>query len=332
MFRDEARISVKAGDGGKGCLAFRREKYIPLGGPDGGDGGKGGDVVLQATASDNTLLSVARSPNYRAAPGQPGRGANQTGRSGKDLVILVPVGTIVRDEETLIQLKDLAHDGDSVVVAKGGRGGRGNAAFKSALNQAPRQWEPGKVGEARRLLLELKLIADVGLVGLPNAGKSTFITAVSRATPKIADYPFTTLDPHPGIVELPGFRRFVLMDLPGLIEGASDGAGLGHRFLRHVERTRVLVHVVDLFPGEKAPAPEDAYRTIESELAAYSPVLASKPRIIVFNKADVDPVGAPSRAAEAAKALGIRDYFIASGAAREGLNPVLEACWKLLRG
>jgi GTP-binding protein len=330
MFRDEATIHVKAGDGGNGCRSFRREKFEPLGGPDGGDGGNGGDVWLEATAADNTLLSIARSPNYRAEPGQAGMGANKTGRSGEDLVLLVPVGTIVRDAETRIQLKDLSADGDRVCVAKGGKGGRGNNAFKSALNQAPRQFEPGRPGETRDLVLELKLIADVGLVGLPNAGKSTLISRVSRATPKIADYPFTTLHPHPGIVELPGFRRFVMMDIPGLIEGAHRGEGLGTRFLRHVERTRVLVHLIDLFPEEGAPPPEEAARVILKELEAYSPTLFAKPRILAFSKADQDPGNARAIAAKVAEQLGVDGFHVVSAITGQGMPDLLEACWRLL--
>jgi GTP-binding protein len=330
VFRDEATISVKAGDGGKGCRSFRREKFEPLGGPDGGDGGNGGDVYLEATASDNTLLGIARSPNYRAESGEGGMGANKTGRSGDDLVLFVPVGTIVRDAETKIQLKDLAAHGDRVCVAKGGRGGRGNSAFKSALNQAPRKFEPGRPGERRDLLLELKLIADVGLLGLPNAGKSTLISKVSRATPKIADYPFTTLHPHPGIVELPGHRRFVMMDIPGLIEGAHLGEGLGIRFLKHVERTRVLVHMIDLFPEEGSPSPAEAARVILKELEAYSPALFAKPRVVAFSKADLDPSGARALAAEVASEVGIGEFHVVSAVTGEGLPDLLQACWKLL--
>jgi GTPase len=330
MFRDEARIEVKAGDGGKGALSFLREKFVPLGGPDGGDGGKGGDVILVATAAENTLLEISRSPRYRAESGESGRGKMCSGASGADLELRVPVGTLVKDALTGALLVDLAKDGDRFVVAKGGQGGRGNATFKSAVNQAPRQFEPGRRGRSRKLLLELKLIADVGLVGLPNAGKSTLISGVSRATPKIADYPFTTLEPHPGIVELPGFRRFVLMDIPGLIAGAAEGRGLGHQFLRHVERTRVLVHLVDLFPGEDAPTPAEAYRTIEDELRAYGPALFAKPRLIAFNKADQDPDGAVERAEALERELGVKG-FVVSGATGQGVQALLEACWNVLR-
>lgn len=331
MFRDECRIHLRAGDGGRGCSSFRREKHDPMGGPNGGDGGNGGDIILRAVAGENTLLGVSKSPNYRAPYGEHGRGDFCNGGTAESLILEVPVGTVVKDLDSGVVLRDLAKAGDEVVVAKGGRGGRGNASFKHALNQAPRRFENGQQGEARSVQLELKLIADVGLVGLPNAGKSTFISRVSRATPKIADYPFTTLEPHPGIVELPGFRRFVLMDIPGLIEGASLGAGLGHKFLRHVERTRVLIHVVDLFPPEGSIEAKEAARTIVGELEQYSPVLAQKPRVLVLNKADVDPEAASERAAEVAAHLGVTKYFVVSAATGQGLEAVLEACFELLK-
>jgi GTP-binding protein len=326
VFRDEARIEVRAGDGGKGCAGFRREKYVEKGGPDGGDGGVGGDVILRATSSEITLLEIARSPRYRATPGDDGRGNFNNGGNGASLTLQVPVGTLVKDALTGATLVDLAVDGQTFVIAKGGRGGRGNATFKSATNQTPRRFEQGQRGQLRKLLLELKLIADVGLVGMPNAGKSTLIGAVSRATPKIADYPFTTLEPHPGIAELPGERRFVLMDIPGLIEGAAEGRGLGHQFLRHVERTRVLIHLVDLFPPEHAPSPADAYRTIERELERYSPELFRKPRLVAFNKADLDPEAAEEKAREIEAELGVRAHLV-SAATRRGLAELMEACW-----
>ena len=329
MFRDEARIEVKAGDGGKGCLGFRREKHLEKGGPDGGDGGRGGDVVLRATAAENTLLEIARSPRYRAGLGEQGRGGFCNGANGEHLYLPVPVGTIVKDALTGVVVIDLAEDGMEFVIAKGGIGGRGNAAFKSAVNQAPRTFEQGKRGQLKKLLLELKLIADVGLVGMPNAGKSTLISSVSRATPKIADYPFTTLDPHPGIAELPGHRRFVLMDIPGLIEGAAEGRGLGHQFLRHVERTRVLVHVVDLFPLESAPSAAESYRVIEAELGRYSPELHKKPRLIAFNKADIDPEEALVRQRALETELGVKSFLV-SAATRQGLPELMEACWRVL--
>ncbi len=332
MFRDECRIHLRAGDGGRGCASFRREKHDPMGGPDGGDGGSGGDIVLRAVPGENTLLGISKSPNYRAESGEHGRGDYCTGASVEALVLDVPVGTVVKDLESGVILRDLAHAGDEVVVAKGGRGGRGNASFKHALNQSPKRFEEGQKGESRSVLLELKLIADVGLVGLPNAGKSTFITRVSRATPKIANYPFTTLEPHPGIVELRGFRRFVLMDIPGLIEGASLGAGLGHKFLRHVERTRVLVHLVDLFPPEGDRDPATAAKTIIAELERYSPVLAQKPRVLVFNKADIDPEAAADMAGEVAREIGATEWILVSAATGENLEAVLERCWDLLKG
>lgn len=326
MFRDEAKIYVKAGDGGDGSKSFRREIYVPKGGPDGGDGGQGGSVILLADASETTLLSLVRSPHLRAKSGDRGHSTNSTGKSGEDLVVRVPVGTIVRVEDTGEILADLAAPGDQSVVARGGKGGRGNSRFKSSTNQTPTKAEPGRPGQIRTLRLELKLIADVGLIGLPNAGKSTLISRISAATPKIADYPFTTLEPHPGIVDLSGFRRFVMMDIPGLIAGAHLGAGLGDKFLRHVERTRVLVHLVDLAPtiGE----PEEHYRTILEELRSCGRGLLEKPRLLVFSQADkvADP---NAKAAELAARLGVTGYAIS---AQSGLNlgRLLEDCWKRL--
>lgn len=327
MFRDEARIYVKAGDGGPGCMSFRREKYIPKGGPDGGDGGRGGHIYLVADASENTLLSLARNPHFRAKSGTPGSGNNKHGRGGDDLVVPVPVGTIVRDVESGIVLKDLSEPDERVRVAEGGIGGRGNARFKSATNQTPRKFDKGRPGESRTLRLELKLIADVGLLGLPNAGKSTLITRVSKATPKIADYPFTTLDPHPGIVELSGYRRFVMMDIPGLIEGAHTGQGLGDRFLRHVERTRVLVHMVDLAPTDDTRT-ETHYEVILNEITQFGHGLAEKPRLVVYSKADLveDP---EARADELNEALGLEGYPV-SAVTGLNLDRLLEDCWKLL--
>ncbi|MHC5037315.1 MAG: GTPase ObgE [Planctomycetota bacterium] len=287
MFRDEATIRVKAGRGGDGCLSFRREKYVPRGGPDGGDGGPGGDVVLKAVPHMNTLLPVARKAQYAAGRGQHGRGKNMTGASGKGVVVEVPIGTIVRDADRDLLLKDLKEVGDTVVAARGGKGGFGNRHYASPTNQAPRQWTRGEPGEERILDLELKLIADVGLVGLPNAGKSTLLSRLSKATPKIADYPFTTLAPSLGIVELSGYRTFVMADLPGLIEGAHEGAGLGDKFLRHIERTRLIVHLVDLAPPPDSPSPAQAWKTIREELAAYSRSLAEKREILVATKMDL---------------------------------------------
>jgi GTP-binding protein len=329
MFRDEARIFVKAGEGGRGAVSFRREKFVPKGGPDGGDGGDGGSVILVADPGENTLLSLARAPHFRAESGQAGQGDHCAGRSGANLRIRVPVGTLARDEETGIVLKDLRTPGEEVVVARGGRGGRGNARFKSATHQTPREFEEGRPGESRTLRLELKLIADVGLLGLPNAGKSTLISAVSAARPRIADYPFTTLDPHPGIVDLPGYRRFVMMDIPGLIEGAHRGQGLGDRFLRHVERTRVLVHLLEIAPLEGGPDPAARHATILEEIRAFGQGLLEKPRITVYSKADLvaDPEAA---AAELNARLGL-DAYPVSAVTGLNLTRLLEDCWRLLQ-
>jgi GTP-binding protein len=287
VFRDEAEIRVKGGKGGDGCVSFRREKYVPRGGPDGGDGGKGGDVILEAVPHLNTLLNLARKVHFAAGKGVHGRGKNRTGATGNDTVVEVPAGTIVRDASRDLLLRDLEKVGDSVVVARGGKGGRGNKSYASSTNQAPRQWSAGKEGEERRVALELKLIADAGLVGLPNAGKSTLLSRLSKATPKIADYPFTTLAPNLGIVETSAYTTFVLADLPGLIEGAHKGAGLGDKFLRHIERTRLIVHLVDMAPPPGSPDPASAYETVRRELSQYSESLAAKPGIVVPNKIDV---------------------------------------------
>ncbi len=319
MFYDEAKINVKSGDGGDGCVAFRREKYVPHGGPSGGDGGKGGDVVLAVNPHLNTLYYFSRKRHFKAERGQHGRGKNQTGASGADLVVEVPPGTIVRDADTGGLLADLTDLDQRFVAARGGRGGRGNARFATATNQAPRMAERGGPGEERWLELELKLLADVGLVGLPNAGKSTLLAAVSAARPKIADYPFTTLQPNLGVVVLDDYTSIVLADIPGLIEGASQGAGLGHEFLRHVERTRLLVHLLD-GAGED---PLEAFDTINAELAAFDQQLAAKPQIVAFNKMDLPD----------ARALWplVRDELVArgyqvvaiSGMARQGTRELL---------
>jgi GTP-binding protein len=286
VFFDEAKIYVKGGDGGNGCVAFRREKYVPFGGPSGGDGGAGGDVCLVASSHRNTLLHFKRKVHFKAERGQHGRGKNQTGRSGADVIVEVPLGTVVRDADTRALLADLTESGQRVCVAQGGRGGRGNAAFATSTNQAPRLSEKGEPGEERWLYLELKLIADVGVVGMPNAGKSTLLAAVSAARPKIADYPFTTLEPNLGVVAVDEGTTFVLADLPGLIEGASQGAGLGHKFLRHVERTRLLIHLLN----GAVPDPLDDYEAINEELALFSPELARKPQIVALNKTDIPQV------------------------------------------
>ncbi|MHC4560581.1 MAG: GTPase ObgE [Planctomycetota bacterium] len=288
MFIDEAQIWVKAGDGGHGCVSFRREKFIPKGGPDGGDGGRGGNVYFQAVDNLDTLLDFAGKHHWQARNGQPGSGNNKHGANGQDLIINVPPGTLIYDTDLNLLLKDLNEIGLKVRVCRGGRGGKGNKAFATAINQTPRQVTPGKKGQERNIRLELKLIADVGLVGLPNAGKSTLISRCSAARPKIADYPFTTIEPVLGIVELSDFRRFVMADIPGLIEGAHSGAGLGHDFLKHIERTKIIAHIIDIMPTDGSE-PADNYKTICAELEKHSKALAAKPEIIVANKTDLDP-------------------------------------------
>lgn len=285
-FVDEANIRVEAGDGGNGCLSFRREKYIPHGGPDGGDGGDGGSVMLVADHNLNTLHDYRVSNVYRAERGGNGAGKNRTGAKGEDCFLRVPVGTLCYERETDELIGDLTHDGEQLCVARGGFHGRGNARFKSSRNRAPRQTTDGTAGEQRELQLELKLLADVGLVGLPNAGKSTFLAAVSAARPRVADYPFTTLTPQVGVVGVGPLRSFTLVDLPGLIEGAAEGVGLGHRFLRHTQRTRLLLHVVDLADPEGRDVIEQA-QLIESELGRFSTMLADRPRWLVLNKAEL---------------------------------------------
>jgi len=286
MFIDEVRILVKAGDGGNGCLAFRREKFVPRGGPSGGDGGRGGDVILVSSEHENTLLKFRYNPEHKAERGRHGEGSNRTGADGQSLEVRVPVGTVVYDESTGARLYDFTHPGERFTVASGGRGGKGNARFATSTHQAPTEHEPGRPGEERRLRLELKLLADVGLVGFPNAGKSTLISRVSAARPKIADYPFTTLEPNLGVVELPDYRSFVVADIPGLIEGAHEGHGLGIQFLRHIERTRLLVHLVDVSEASGRDPVQD-FETVMDELASFSRDLVSKPMLVVASKMDV---------------------------------------------
>jgi GTP-binding protein len=290
MFIDRAQIWVKAGDGGHGCVSFRREKFIPKGGPDGGDGGRGGNVYFEAVENLDTLLDFAGKHHWQARNGQPGSGNNKFGANGEDLIIKVPPGTLIYDTDLDLLLKDMNEIGLKVRVCLGGRGGKGNKAFATSTNQTPRNTEPGKKGQERNIRLELKLIADVGLVGMPNAGKSTLISRCSAARPKIADYPFTTIEPVLGIVELSDFRRFVMADIPGLIEGAHVGAGLGHEFLKHIERTTILVHILDIMPTDSSD-PVENYNAIRSELENYSKALAKKQEIIVANKIDLDPDG-----------------------------------------
>ena len=287
-FVDEASIKVHAGKGGNGCLSFRREKYIPKGGPDGGDGGDGGSVILVGTEGLNTLIDFRYTRNFRAENGQQGSSAECTGRGGEDLILQVPVGTTVIDEETGDVLGDITELDQRLKVAQGGYHGLGNTRYKSSTNRAPRQTSPGKEGEVRELKLELKVLADVGLLGLPNAGKSTFIRSVSAARPKVADYPFTTLVPNLGVVGMSGDKSFVVADIPGLIEGASEGAGLGVRFLKHLTRTRLLLHLVDMMPYDGSTAGENA-EVIEQELAKFSPTMAQGERWLVLNKVDLLP-------------------------------------------
>ena len=330
MFVDEVDIQVTAGDGGNGCLSFRREKFVPRGGPDGGDGGPGGSVYIVAAPRKNTLVDFRFHPDFKAPRGHHGQGANRTGATGRDLEIEVPVGTLVfeRSAEAAAEtpLADLTIEGQRVLVAKGGRGGRGNARFVSSTNRAPRRVEPGEAGEVRQLRLQLKLIADVGLVGFPNAGKSTLISRISAAKPKIADYPFTTLTPNLGVVTLSGDRGFVVADVPGLIEGAHEGHGLGDRFLRHVERTKVLVHLVDV-SGASGREPVEDFEIIRNELRLFNPEVADKPQIVVGNK--IDALDEPARL-EALKRhveeLGLPFHSV-SGVSGEGLPSLLEAVW-----
>jgi GTP-binding protein len=321
IFLDEARIHVQAGRGGNGCVAFRREKYVPRGGPSGGDGGHGGSVFLVGHANRNTLYHLRFASTYPAGRGRHGEGSNCSGRDGEDLEIPVPLGTVVYDEETGELLGEILQDGERLEVAHGGRGGRGNARFATATNQAPRRADPGLEGQERRLRLELKLLADVGVVGLPNAGKSTLISVVSAAKPKIADYPFTTLVPQLGVVaEGPLAEPFVIADLPGLIAGAAEGAGLGIQFLRHIERCRVLLHLVDLSNPEGSAVAE--LETVERELGAFNAELLERPRLIVGSKLDA---AVPERQEELRRAAGERglDYREISSATNQGISALV---------
>ena len=320
MFVDRATIEVIAGTGGSGSEAFRREKGVPRGGPAGGDGGKGGDIVLAADAQLTTLLDYSYRRHYKAPRGMHGEGSNRTGRSGEDLVLHVPPGTVAFDADTDEFLAELLAEGDRAVLAKGGRGGRGNVRFKTATHQAPTRWEPGEEGEERRIRLELKLIADVGLVGEPNAGKSTLLATVTAARPKVADYPFTTLEPNLGVVELSDFRSFVIADIPGIIEGAHEGKGLGHQFLRHIERTRVLLLMVPV----DAEDLQVEYDRLRSELEAYSSDLAATPFYVALTKTDLLP---PDEALPPLNAEGALAVAGVSSVSRRGLDELLEALW-----
>ncbi|MBA3396379.1 MAG: GTPase ObgE [Deltaproteobacteria bacterium] len=330
-FIDEAVIHVKAGDGGNGSAAFRREDGVPFGGPSGGDGGDGGSVIVVADTHLSSLLDFKYRRHYKATPGEPGRNKDQYGAAGDDLTIRVPVGTVIYEEGVADPIADLTEDGATFVLARGGIGGKGNIHFKTPWNQAPRTAEPGTPGQERTLRLELKLLADVGLLGFPNVGKSTFISHVSRARPKVADYPFTTLVPNLGVVRLSDERNFVIADIPGLIEGAAEGAGLGHQFLRHVERCRVLLHILEatyMTGPERDPVSD--FKIINGELARYAPHLANKPQVVVLNKVD---------AMEAERVTQIRQDFAdldvelltMSAATGEGIAVVLEKLWAHLR-
>ncbi|MDD4891465.1 MAG: GTPase ObgE [Phycisphaerae bacterium] len=327
MFVDEADIHVKGGDGGSGCISFRHEKFAPMGGPDGGDGGHGGSVILMADPSVDTLFEFSGHHHWRAGDGQAGSGSRSSGKSGQDVRVRVPVGTIVFDSELGLQLADLDQPGAEVIIARGGRGGHGNARFASSTQQAPRFCEPGTPGQERKLHFELKLIADVGLIGLPNAGKSTLLSRLSAARPRIADYPFTTLEPQLGICELTDERRIVLADLPGLIEGAHSGVGLGDAFLRHIERTRVLCHLVEATPIDGSD-PLTNYRSIRKELTLYSKLLADKAELVVVTKLDLP--GADAVAAKLAKKIG-RDVVLISAVTGQGLRNLAERLWQMIR-
>ena len=321
MFIDRAVVQIIAGTGGSGAEAFRRETGVPHGGPSGGDGGKGGDVLLQADPQLTTLLDYSYRRHYKAERGMHGEGSDRTGRSGEDLILRVPPGTVAYDAETDEVIGELLSEGEGIVIAKGGRGGRGNARFKTATNQAPRRWEAGEEGVERTIRLELKLIADVGLVGEPNAGKSTLLATVTSARPKVASYPFTTLKPNLGVVELSGFRSFVIADIPGIIEGAHEGKGLGHQFLRHIERTRVLLLMIPV----DADDVQGEYNRLRAELEAYSTDLAATPFCVGLSKLDLLPPDEDLPELDAEGALGV---FSLSSVAHKGVTELLEQLWQ----
>ena len=324
-FLDEAKIYLESGKGGPGCVAFRREKYVDMGGPDGGNGGRGGHVYIEAQDNLNTLIDFRYTQHFRANAGDHGSGSNRTGKDGKDMIVKVPVGTVILDEDKETELFDMITPGQRILFLKGGDGGFGNAHYKSSTNRAPRKFTPGWPGEERAIWLRLKLIADAGIVGLPNAGKSTFLSVVSRAKPKIADYPFTTLTPNLGVVKVHD-REFVLADIPGLIEGAHEGHGLGTRFLGHVERTRVLLHLIDATQDDIV----GAYKTIRTELKAYGQGLAKKPEIIALNK--IDALGeelAEDQQKILSKAIK-KKVFLVSAVSREGTEEILAELWKYI--
>jgi GTP-binding protein len=321
MFIDEARIIVKSGQGGSGCVSFRREKFVPKGGPDGGDGGNGGSVIIMADRRLHTLIDFRYRHKYQAARGQHGQGANKHGKSAPDLIIKVPAGTVIRDAESGEIVADFVHDGDNCLIVKGGRGGRGNAVFATSTNQAPRKWEVGQSGQQKILELELKLLADIGLVGFPNAGKSTLLSRISAAHPKIADYPFTTLQPNLGIVSYKNYQQLVVADIPGLIAGSHQGKGLGHKFLRHIERTRALAFMIE----STDPRPEKTFKILFNELKAFSPMLVKKPFIILLTKSDLQE--------GSTKIKKFKDNFTVisfSAVTGENLPAVFDAFFKLV--
>jgi len=319
-FIDEVFITVQSGDGGRGCVSFRREKFVPRGGPDGGDGGKGGDVILQSTSRRRTLYPFRFRRQFKAKNGAHGQGKQKTGKSAENLVIEIPPGTLVSDAETDELLKDFTQPGELFVAAGGGRGGQGNSRFKTSTQRAPRYAQPGEPGQFFKLKLELKLLADVGIIGLPNAGKSTLISVISSAAPKIADYPFTTLNPTLGVVQPDQEESFVVADIPGLIEGAHQGAGLGIRFLRHIERTRILVHLIDAADIDPLN-PLASYEIINEELAQYNPLLTEKPQILVLNKMDIPGTDQTAEIFQAA--VQDRQVLMISAAARKGLDALM---------
>jgi GTP-binding protein len=326
-FFDEAIITVQSGDGGRGCLSFRREKHVPRGGPDGGDGGKGGDVILKSTSHRRTLYPFQLKRQFKAKNGAHGQGKQKTGRNGQDLIIEIPPGTLVKDADSNEVLKDFTAAGESYIVVQGGRGGLGNTRFKTSTNRAPRYTQPGEAGQFRQLKLELKLLADVGIIGLPNAGKSTLISKISSATPKIADYPFTTLRPTLGVVETGWDEPFVVADIPGLIEGAHQGAGLGTQFLRHIERTRILIHMVDA--GTVDPDhPLDDYETVNKELKSFNAQLTQKPQIVVLNKMDL--AGTEDAADAFTDALHHEPVILISAIKKRGIKKLISRILELL--
>src|SRR5437016_4567209 len=328
MFIDEAKIRVKAGDGGNGCMAFRREKFVPRGGPSGGDGGHGGDIVMESSERHNTLVHFRFNPEYKGDRGRHGEGSNRSGKEGHDVVLKVPVGTILYDADTGERIHDFSHPDERIVIARGGRGGRGNQHFATPTHQAPREHELGRVGEERNYRLELKLLADAGLVGYPNAGKSTLISRISAARPKIAEYPFTTLEPQLGVVSLDMDKSFIVADIPGLIEGAHLGHGLGIQFLRHIERTRLLLHLVDVSETNERD-PIDEFHAINSELAEHNPDLPKKPKIIVATKMDIADPKKVQKLARWCKTSGLEMLKISS-VTGEGLEDLKRAVFEKL--